>query len=385
MLARTRHLQAVRRLLKQFPVVAVVGPRQVGKSTLARQLAGSNSSPRYFDLESPADLGRLADTMLALDGLTGLVVIDEIQRRPNLFESLRVLADRRPRRARFLVLGSAAPALLRQTSESLAGRIAYYELPGFALEEVGTARLDRLWLRGGFPESFLSRSGADSFNWRRQFVRTYLERDLPTLGVRFSPVTLERFWSMVAHFHGQIWNASEFGRSLGVADTTVRGYLDTLASAFVVTILRPWHENLGKRQVKSPKIYVSDSGLLHALLDIRDADALERHPKSGASWEGFMVHQVLVHLGVETRECYFWRTTNGAELDLLIVRGRRRIGFEIKRTKAPSFTPSMRSALADLKLQRLYVLHAGEHTFDLAPRVRAVPASQLTSIKVPGF
>jgi uncharacterized protein len=385
MLERTRHLQAVRRLLKNFPVVAVIGPRQVGKSTLARQLAGPKSSARYFDLENPVDLGRLADPMLALERLTGLVVIDEVQRSPELFQILRVLADRRPLRARFLVLGSAAPELLRQTSESLAGRIVYYELSGFALDEVGPARLEKLWLRGGFPDSFLARSGADSFNWRRQFVRTYLERDLPSLGVRFSSVTLERFWTMVAHFHGQLWNASEFGRSLGVADTTVRGYLDTLASAFVLTILRPWHENVGKRQVKSPRIYVSDPGLLHALLDIRDRETLERHPKSGASWEGFMIQQVYAHLGVDARDGYFWRTANGAELDLLIARGSKRVGFEIKRTTAPSLTPSMRAAFADLKLQRLYVLYVGEHTFDLAPGIQAVPASQLLTLEVPGF
>lgn len=385
MLERTRHLQALRRLLKNFPVVALIGPRQVGKSTLARELAGPKSSARYFDLENPVDLGRLADPMLALERLTGLVVIDEVQRSPELFQILRVLADRRPLRARFLVLGSAAPELLRQASESLAGRIVYYELSGFALDEVGPARLEKLWLRGGFPDSFLARSGADSFNWRRQFVRTYLERDLPLLGVRFSSVTLERFWTMVAHFHGQLWNASEFGRSLGVADTTVRGYLDTLASAFVLTILRPWYENVGKRQVKSPRIYVSDPGLLHALLDIRDREALERHPKSGASWEGFMIQQVYAHLGVSERDGYFWRTANGAELDLLIARGSKRVGFEIKRTTAPSLTPSMRAAFADLKLQRLYVLYVGEHTFDLAPGIQAVPASQLLTLEVPGF
>lgn len=385
MLARTRHLQAIRRLLRQFPVVAVVGPRQVGKSTLARQIAGPKSSPRYFDLERPADLGRLGDPELTLGRLTGLVVIDEIQRRPELFPVLRVLADRKPRRTRFLVLGSAAPALLQQSSESLAGRIAYYELPGFTVEETGTARLDRLWLRGGFPESFLASSEAMSFEWRWQFVRAYLERDLPALGVRFSPVTLERFWTMIAHYHGQTWNASEIGRALGAADTTVRNYLDTLASAYVVTVLRPWHENIGKRQIKAPKVYVTDSGLMHALLNIRDGIELDRHPKVGASWEGFILHELCVRFAIQNRERFYWRSVSGAELDLFAVRGRHRIGFEIKRTTAPTLTPSMRSALTDLKLSRLFVIHAGEHAFDLARNVHAVPAAGLRSIKVGGF
>jgi hypothetical protein len=376
---RPRHIKALRTLLKRYPVVALVGSRQVGKSTLARQLAGRDRS-RYFDLEHPGDLARLADPMLALAPLRGLVVIDEVQRRPDLFASLRVLADRRPIRARFLVLGSAAPKMLRQSAETLAGRIAYYELPGFALDEVRVRELPRLWLRGGFPAAFLARSESQSFEWRRHFIRSYLERDLPALGLRIAPATLERFWSMVAHYHGQLWNASEIGRSLGAADTTVRGYLETLSQAFVVMVLRPWHENLGKRQVKAPKIYVTDSGLLHALLDIRDRIDLERHPKLGASWEGFVAQQLCMHLGVAPAERYFWRTASGAELDLLIVRGRDRLGFEIKRTVAPSLMPSMRTALADLRLNGLYVLHAGERSFDLAPKVRAVPAARLLDI-----
>ncbi|MBM5811954.1 MAG: ATP-binding protein [Gammaproteobacteria bacterium] len=377
---RTEHSAALRRLLRQYPVVALVGPRQVGKSTLARELAGPDAA-RYFDLEDSADVARLADPLLALGGLQGLVVLDEVQRRPDLFQSLRVLADRRPRRARFLVLGSASPDLLRQGAETLAGRIAFHELPGFSAAEVGERQFHRLWLRGGFPPAFLAASERQSFDWRRHFVRTYLERDLPALGLRTPAATLERFWSMLAHYHGQLWNASEIGRSLGTADTTVRGYLDTLAQAFVVTVLRPWHENLKKRQVKAPKVYVTDSGLLHALLDVRDRPGLERHPKVGASWEGFVAHQICQHLGVQRDEQYFWRTATGAELDLLVVRGRERLGFEIKRTTAPAMTPAMRIALQDLRLSRLYLLHAGEHSFDLAKRVRAIPAASLRDIR----
>jgi predicted AAA+ superfamily ATPase len=377
--SRKRHADTLRRLLRQYPVVALVGPRQVGKSTLARELAGPDES-HFFDLEHPGDLARLADPMLTLPPLRGLVVLDEVQRRPDLFASLRVLADRRPRRTRFLVLGSAAPELLRQSAETLAGRIAYHELPGFAVDEIGSGNFNRLWLRGGFPAAYLARSESQSFSWRRSFIRTYLERDLPALGLRIEPATLERFWNMLAHYHGQLWNASEIGRSLGAADTTVRGYLDTLAQAFVLTVLRPWQENLKKRQVKSPKVYVTDTGLLHALLDIRDRLGLERHPKVGASWEGFVIQQLCLHLGVERSERYFWRTASGAELDLLVVRGRERLGFEVKRTTAPALTPSMHSALADLRLTRLYVLHAGEHGFDLASKVRAVPTARLLEL-----
>jgi hypothetical protein len=379
MIARPRHLSALRQKLKQFPVVALLGPRQVGKSTLARQLVAVDDE-RYFDMERMADVARLADPELALGRLRGLVVIDEIQRRPDLFAALRVLADRRPIKARFLVLGSAAPALLRQSAESLAGRIAYHELSGLALDEVDSRSLHRLWLRGGFPNAYLARSNDASFAWRRSFVRTYLERDLPALGIRIPPVSLERFWAMLAHYHGQSWNASEIARSMGLSDTTVRGYLDTLAGAYVVSVLRPWHENLGKRQVKAPKVYVTDSGLLHSLLDIRDTVALERHPKVGASWEGFLALQVFEHLRAERSEQYYWRTASGAELDALIVRGRERLGFEFKRTTAPSLTASMRHALADLKLSHLWVVHAGEREFRLAPNVTAIPATRIESL-----
>jgi predicted AAA+ superfamily ATPase len=315
--------------------------------------------------------------LLALGPLRGLVVIDEFQRRPDLFPVLRVLADRPRRPARFLLLGSASPDLLRGSSETLAGRIAYHELPGFSLAEVSPHRLGALWLRGGFPRSFLARTEPASWRWRQQLIRTFLERDLPGLGLRLAADTLQRFWTMLAHHHAQVWNASELGRAFGVADTTVRGYLDLLASAFMVRLLLPWSENLGKRQVKAPKVYLRDTGLLHALLAIRSAGDLERHPKVGASWEGFMLAQVIQHLGAEPRECHFWATHGGAELDLLVVRGRRRLGFEFKRTSSPTLTRSMRTALADLKLERLDVLHAGDSTFPLGPTIRAVAAHRL--------
>jgi len=377
-IARLKHERQVSALLGRHRVVAILGPRQVGKSTLARRVAAARQGPSaFFDLEDPRDLARLADPMLALEPLRGLVVLDEIQRRPDLFPVLRVLADRRPLRARFLVLGSASPDLLQQASESLAGRIAYHELGGVTLDEIARRPSARLWLRGGFPLSFLARTDAASAEWRREFIRAYLERDVPQLGITIPAPTLRRLWTMVAHYHGQLWNASEFGRAFGIADTTVRRYLDALTGTFVVRQLQPWHANVGKRQVKAPKLYVADSGLLHTLLDLDSVTDLERHPKVGASWEGFAMTQVIARLDARPEQCYFWRTHNGAELDLLVVRGRERLGFEFKRTSAPAVTPSMRSALTDLGLARLDVVHAGRETFPLASRVRAVALSRL--------
>ena len=380
MLSRTEAVKSLEDLLGQFPVVALIGARQVGKSTLARQLASRVKQATVFDLENGPDLARLAEPTLALGGLRGLVIIDEIQRRPDLFPALRVLADRPRRPARFLVLGSAAPALLRQSSETLAGRIATFELDGFNLGEVAPKKAEQLWLRGGFPKSFLAASDAQSLRWRQEFLDTFLERDIPALGFRLPPALLGRFWRMLAHSHGQIWNASEIGRSLGVTDATVRHYLDVLTSAFVVRVLAPFHENLGKRQVKSPKVYVADTGLLHALLGITDRRALDVHPRLGASWEGFVIREIMRHFRARRDECFFWRTHDGAELDLLIVRGQRRHGFEVKRTDAPRVTPSMRSALADLHLDRLTVLHAGADEYPMGERIHAVPLTKLLAM-----
>lgn len=366
----------LRRLLRRFPVVALLGARQIGKTTLARQIVEGVKST-YFDLEKPSDLRRLDEPLLALEGLRGIVVIDEVQNRPELFPVLRGLADRPRLPARFLILGSAAPGLLRQSSESLAGRIAYHVLEGFSLSDVGSKQQSRLWVRGGFPRSFLAPSTKDSLEWRKHFVRTFLERDLPQLGVTIPSPTLGRFWAMLAHYHGQIWNASEFGRSFGIADTTARAYLDLLASTFVIRILLPWHENLKKRQVKSPKVFFTDSGLLHSMLGIGSFNDLESHPRLGASWEGFAMSEVVRRLDARPDECHFWATHNGAELDLLVVRGRKRMGFEFKRTDAPRVTPSMKTALEDLRLDAIDVIHAGRETYPIHRKIRAVALERL--------
>jgi len=378
MIQRQRELLVLQGMLRRHPVVGIIGARQVGKTTLAQMLVRSVSQPTHiFDLENPDDLARLTEPMLVLKPLRGLVIIDEVQRNPGLFPVLRVLADRPRRPCRFLILGSASPELLTQTSETLAGRIACHQLGGLALDEVGSRHCLKLWRRGGLPRSYLARSEQDSFEWRIGFVQTFLERDLPQLGVNISSATMRRFWTMLAHYHGQVWNASEFARSFGVADTTVRGYLDRLGSALVVRQLAPWHENIAKRQVKSPKVYVSDTGLLHTLLNLRTMADIEAHPKVGASWEGFIIDQLIRRLGAEANECFFWTTHAGAELDLLVIRGRMRRGFEIKRTTAPKLTRATHIALQDLKLGYLDIIHAGDHTFPLADKVRAVALERL--------
>lgn len=377
MLTRPLHLSAIDRLFRSHPAVAILGPRQIGKTTLARMYSATNHTARHFDLENPDDLGMLAEPNLALGRLENLVVIDEIQRRPDLFPALRHLVDRPENKARFLLLGSASPRLLRQSSETLAGRIAYHELTGFSLAEVGAASLATLWRRGGYPRSFLAENEIDSIDWREQFVRTFLERDVPQLGLRLPSPVLRRFWSMTAHYHGQLWNAAEIARSLGVSEPTVRHYLDLLCETMVLRRLAPWFENLGKRQVKAPKVYVADSGLAHLLLGVRDQDQLDVHPKMGASWEGFLVGQLVERLGVSWNDCYFWRTQQGAELDLLVTRGGPRRGFEVKRTTVPEISKSMRIALHDLSLESLDVIHAGPNTFPLGERVRAVAAARI--------
>ncbi len=378
---RSRHVQAIRALLRRSPAVCILGCRQVGKTTLARQvLANWRGTKTFFDLEDDVDRQRLRDPGLVLRDLRGLVVLDEVQHLPEVFRLLRVLADRPRTPARFLLLGSASPDLLRQSSESLAGRLAIHELEGFDLDEVHRQRgfqLDRLWLRGGFPASYLAGDDELSLRWRTDFARTFIERDIPALGATLPAAALGRFWRMLAHWHGQFLNASELGRSLGVSDTTVRRYLDLLQATFVVRALLPWHENLAKRQVKAPKLYIADSGLLHALLGIGTLDELLAHPKVGASWEGFLLAQTVRRLGARPDECFFWATHQGAELDLLVVRGRRRFGFEFKRREAPELTPSMRIALADLRLDSLTVVHAGKESWPMAERVRAVAARHL--------
>jgi predicted AAA+ superfamily ATPase len=373
MLPRPSRLAALEAALARSPVVAVLGPRQCGKTTLARQLVPA-ASANYFDLEDPISLARLDQPLTAMGELHGTVVIDEVQRRPELFPLLRVLADRADQPAQFLILGSASPALLRQSSESLAGRLEIVEMEGFSLAEVGLELAPTLWLRGGFPRSFLAANDADSLLWRRDFIRTLLESDLPQLGVRVPAVTLQRFWAMLAHFHGQLWNGAELGRSLGVNQTTCRRYLDLLAGVFMVRLLQPWHTNSLKRQVKAPKVYFRDSGLLHQLLQIPNHDALLQHPRLGASWEGFVIEQLLASWRPDG--AWFWATHGGAELDLLVNHGGRRLGVEIKRADAPRLSASMRQALADLELDELLVITPGERSYRLHERVRVVTLAE---------
>jgi uncharacterized protein len=379
MIERSRLQAWIARALKRSRVVGLVGPRQSGKTTLARQIVAADST-NYFDLENPTSLAQLAQPLTALEDLRGIVVIDEIQHRPDLFEVLRVLADRKPLPARFLILGSASPNLLRQSSESLAGRIEIIPVGGFSLDEVGVSSLNRLWQRGGLPLSYLARANDDSFVWRQQLIQTFLERDVPQLGVNIPAPTLLRFWTMVAHCHGSIWNAADPARSLGIGESTVRRYLDLFTGLLVVRQLQPWHENLHKRQVKAPKVYIRDSGLLHVLLGIRTEKELFTHPKIGASWEGYAVEQALGQL--EPDQAYFWATHQGAELDLLLFKNGRRLGIEIKRADAPTLTPSIRSALVDLKLEQLIVLYPGSQAYDLEPRVRVLPIGALAGSTV---
>ena len=376
MINRRIDIALVRAALRRSRIVALIGPRQCGKTTLAREFVPARSR-NYFDLEDPSSLARLSVPDTALRPLRGLVVIDEIQRRPDLFPLLRVLADRRPLPARFLILGSASPDLLRQSSETLAGRLETVVLGGFRLSDLGATAQERHWLRGGFPLACTARSESSSLVWRRQFIQTLLERDMPQLGVTIPPVTLRRFWTMIAHYHGQTWNGAELARALAVGESTVRRYLDLMTGVFMVRQLSPWFENLGKRQVKAPRVYVRDSGLLHALLGISDLRALELHPKVGASWEGYAVEEIIK--AQRPDEVYYWATHQGAEIDLVLFKKGRRIGVECKRTDAPVLTPSMRIALADLKLDELVVVYPGLTRYRLAGKVTVVPLAQFVN------
>jgi hypothetical protein len=386
MISRDVHIRKLQDSLADFPVVALLGARQVGKTTLARQLAAQWDGPvRHFDLEDPDDQARLADPAFVLKPLTGLVVLDEIQIRPDLFPLLRVLADRPDLPARFLILGSAAPELMRNAAESLAGRVTFHELDGLGLDELVSVLpnadlLDDRWLRGGFPRALLARSPALSRDWREAFIRTYLERDLPQLGIRLPALTLRRFWTMLAHYHGQTWNGSELARALGVSDKTVSRYLDILEGTYMAYRLIPWHENTGKREVKAPKVYVSDSGILHSLLGIGEREALLAHPKCGASWEGFIIREILRITGARRGEAFFWGVHTGAELDLMLLRDGRRLGIEIKLTGSPKVTASMHSAQEVLGLDRLYVIcHGVGKPWPLAEGIVAVPAMCVAS------
>ncbi|MBN2453283.1 MAG: ATP-binding protein [Candidatus Omnitrophica bacterium] len=370
MLKRTNLKRCLQKALKRSRSVALLGPRQCGKTTLARELVDIRSS-NYFDLEDPESVRRLDDAMTALAGLKGLVVIDEVQRRPELFPILRVLLDRKPLTARFLILGSASPELLKQSSESLAGRIETIVMGGFNLDEVGPRQAPRLWLRGGFPLSFLAKNDADSFIWRKQFIQMFLERDLRQQGITAPTVALYRFWTMLAHSHGQVWNAADPAGSLGVSQPTVRRYLDVLSGVFMVRQLQPWHANIKKRQVKSPKIYIRDTGMLHTLLGLKTESDIFGSPRCGASWEGYVIEEV-IH-SVDPDEVYFWATHNDAEIDLVFVKNGRMYGLECKRSDAPKMTPSMKIALRDLGLERIAVIYPGKQRYALDRRVAVVP------------
>lgn len=378
MLARPSVLAVVEKYFGVHPAVTLSGPRQCGKTTLAREFAAQTPSATFFDLEDAADRQKLTEPEQTLKPLTGLVVIDEIQRQPALFETLRVLLDRPDEPARFLLLGSASPHIIRGVSESLAGRSGVVDLGGFIIEETGVDGLKRLWHRGGFPRSYLAASDEKSFIWRDEFIRSFLERDIPQFGITIPAETLRRFWTMIAHYHGQTWNGAEFARSLGTSEPTARRYLDILAGAYMVHVLPPWFENLGKRQVKAPKIYIRDTGLLHTLLGIRSHDGLLGHPKLGASWEGFVVEQLLSLL--RTRDIYYWATHNGSELDLMTVRDGKRYGFEIKYADAPGTTKSMHTALADLGLAHLWVIYPGEKRYNLTGKITVVPAREIPTL-----
>ncbi len=375
MIPRPRDESDLRALLRRFPATALLGPRQCGKTTLARAMRPDH----FFDLENPRDARRLEQPQLALEDLRGLIVIDEVQRRPEIFELLRHMIDR-GRGRRFLLLGSSSAPLARAGAETLAGRIAFHHLGGLRPSDVGESRTAALWLRGGFPRSFTRRGDADSLLWRENFTATFLERDIPQWGPRIPAPTLRRFWTMLCHAHGQVVNLSELGRSFGVSDMTVRAYLDVLSAGFMVRQLQPWHANLGKRLVRRPKIYIRDSGLLHALLSIGARDELLSHPIAGASWEGFALESLAAELALRPERCHFWATHNGAELDFFWQSGGRNWGAEFKLADAPAMTPSMRAALGDLRLEHLWVIYPGRERYRLDRRVTVLPLSRLREI-----
>ncbi len=378
MIRRTEYLNRLTTAIGRSPVTALLGPRQCGKTTLARELA-EHQPATFFDVESLLDRRRLQNPELMLGGLSGLVILDEIQEMPELFQVLRVLVDRPENRARYLILGSASPEIVKSAFETLAGRLEFIELQGFDLSEAEGDALEALWVRGGFPRSFLADSETNSLAWREGFIRTFLERDIPQLGINIPAVAMRRFWTMLAHYHGQTWNAAEIGRSMGLSDKTVRSYLDILTGTFMIRQLQPWFENVGKRQVKSPKIYFRDTGLLHSLLDIPDSHSLYGHPRVGASWEGFALEQTLriLHLNA----AYFWGTHAGTELDLAFQMNGRRYGIEFKFTEAPVLTASMRTASTDLALDHLWIVYPGNEIYPVAEKISALPLKKLESMR----
>ena len=377
MIPRPFYMDRLNNAVRRSPVTALLGPRQCGKTTLARMF-GQGKKAVFFDLESEPDLRRLQNPELMLGSLEGLVILDEVQVMPELFNVLRILVDRPENKARFLILGSASSDIIKNVSETLAGRIEFIELSGFDLQETGTGSWKDLWLRGGFPRSYLAESNDDSVVWREGFIKTFLERDIPKLGISIPSTAMRRFWTMLAHYHGQNWNASEFARSMGLSDKTVRSYLDILSGTFMVRQLQPWHENIKKRQIKAPKIYLRDSGLLHALLNLPDSHSLHGHPRVGASWEGFALEQALS--AMQLPEAFFWATHNKAELDLFFLHRGRRYGLEIKYSEAPKISKSMRIALEDLKLDHLWVIYPGHHAYPINDRITVWPIVNITDL-----
>ena len=375
MIPRSWVIERIDETFRVHFVAVLLGFRQCGKTTIARMIAQQRPSV-YFDLENPIDARRLEAPMRALEKLKDLVIIDEVQRLPELFELLRVLVDRPDNPARFLLLGSASPYLVKGVSESLAGRIGFTDLSGFDLTEIGAGQYERLWLRGGFPRSYLADDDGAAMLWRDDFIRTFLERDIPQLGITIPAETLRRIWTMIAHYHGQIWNAATFARSLGTSENTARRYLDILAGAYMIRVLPPWFENIRKRQVKAPKVYIRDSGILHALLQLQTLADLQGHPKLGSSWEGFAIEQIICAL--ETRDTYFWATHAGAQLDLLIMAKGKRFGFELTYADAPARRRSMLIALEDLHLDHLWVVYPGDQSYDLDDWISVIPAADLT-------
>lgn len=382
LIPRPRLTRTILRSLKESPVTVLLGARQTGKTTLARMVSEKYRKLHIFDLERAAGREALSTPELTLADCEGLVIIDEVQRMPSLFEVLRPLSDRLDNPATFLLLGSASPDLIRGVSETLAGRALFVRVTGFTIDELDKDQQNRLWLRGGFPRAFLAPNDNAVWHWMEGFVTTFLERDIPQLGLRVPSEALRRFWNMTSHYHGQVWNASEMARSMDVSPNTVRHYLDILSGAYVLRILPPWYENLKKRQIKSPKVYVRDSGLLHFLLGIDSMGALRSHPRYGASWEGFALEQTLTILG--ERDTYFWSTLRGAELDLLLLRQGNRYGFEFKCTDAPSMTRSIHIALEDLRLKKLYVVYPGTERYNLDMYVEALPLTALSDLKLGG-
>lgn len=376
MIFREQLQQKIEKSVSRNIITAILGPRQCGKTTISR-LIGEQSQVEFFDLEDPTSLQSLkSNPMLLLSSLEGLVILDEIQRMPELFPILRVLADRPKSTTKFLLLGSASPQLMKNVSESLAGRIGFVDMSGFDIREVHPGDVKKLWHRGGFPRSFLASDDGGSFSWRQDFIRTFLERDIPQLGITVPAETLRRFWTMLAHYHGQTWNGSEFARSIGATEPTARRYLDILSGAYVVRQIQPWFENISKRQVKSPKIYIRDSGILHALLMLKN-EQIFSHPKNGASWEGFVLEQIISRIASPV---YYWATHAGAELDLFTLSNGKRTGFEIKFSDAPSMTKSMHIAIKDLHLDQLYIIYPGEKKYLLSEDVMVIPLSAMQEV-----